>query len=310
MESFDEEIESKNTLYTDFRAEFVAACLIENGYNAEEIRIIREGMSKGGKNIDKIVWEKSLDKFTKYLTLYSRKRNLYESLPEGIFHRRMDIDDKKNKETVIDYFKQERQKALSASYFFRPFEISIDRFLVDANLYEMRLDKPEKHDDFIRMFDSLLPISQKLPLEKSLFAVSLFSQVYRLTKPEHIAEILSVFLNCEVKLTLEYQQMTLRADKCDWQLGENRLNVSTVLGGEISDCFPVMNVRIDSLPPQYKDLLFEKSAAYRQFMEIMDLFVPADTEIKISINVANDGLEFLLSDNESAPLLGYSTILS
>ncbi|MBO7441734.1 MAG: hypothetical protein J6T83_01540, partial [Paludibacteraceae bacterium] len=76
------------------------------------------------------------------------------------------------------------------------------------------------------------------------------------------------------------------------------------------DCFPVMNVRIDSLPPKYKDLMFENTPAYSNFIEIMDLFVPADTEVNININVAKEGIVFLLTDDEAAPLLGYSTILS
>ena len=149
-----------------------------------------------------------------------------------------------------------------------------------------------------------------LPLDKSLFAVSLLSQVYRLTKQEQIAEILSVFLDCEVKIDLSYRQMTLPTDQCDWKLGVNKLGVSSVIGGGVTDCFPVMNVRIESLPSKYKDLVFENTAAYSNFIDIVDLFVPADTELNININVAKDGIAFLLTDDETAPLLGYSTILS
>lgn len=310
MDSLNEEIVGKNTLYTDYRAEFVAACLIENGFDPEEIRVIREGISKGGKNIDKMVCESSFDRFSKYLTIYSRKRDLYESLPEGIFHKRMDLNDKKDKEAVIEYIRHERQVAMSASFFFRPFEMSIDRLLVEANLYEMRLEKRDKHDDFVRLFESVWQVLQGMPLDKSLFAVSLLSQAYRLTKPEQIAEILSVFLDCKVDIDMSYRQLTLPTDQCDWKLGESRLGVSTVIGGGVTDCFPVMNVRIDSLPPKYKDLMFENTPAYSNFIEIMDLFVPADTEVNININVAKEGIVFLLTDDEAAPLLGYSTILS
>lgn len=310
MDSLNEVIAGKNTLYTDYRAEFVAACLIENGFDPEEIRIIREGMSKGGKNIDKIVWENSFDRFSKYLTIYTKKRDLYESLPEGIFHKRMDLNDKKNKDAVIEYIRHERQVAMSASFFFRPFEMSIDRLLVEANLYEIRMEKRDKHDDFVRLFESVWQMLQGMPLEKSLFVVSFLSQAYRLTKPEQIAEILSVFLDCEVDIDLSYKQLTLTTDQCDWKLGVNRLGVSTVIGGGVTDCFPVMNVRINSLPSKYKDLMFENTAAYSNLIDIMELFVPADTELNININVAKDGIAFLLADGESAPILGYSTILS
>ncbi|MBS7363431.1 MAG: type VI secretion system baseplate subunit TssG [Paludibacteraceae bacterium] len=310
MGSLNEKIAGKNTLCTDYRAEFVAACLIENGFDPDEIRIIREGISKGGKNIDKIVWENSLDRFSRYLSIYTRKRDLYESLPEGIFHKRMDLNDKRDKDTVVEYIRHERQVAMSASFFFRPFEMSIDRLLVEVNLYEMRLEKRDKHDDFVGLFEPVWQELQDMPLDKSLFAVSLLSQAYRLTKPEQIAEILSVFLDCDVDIDVSYKQLTLPTDQCDWKLGESRLGVSTVIGGGVTDCFPVMNVRIDSLPPKYKDLMFENTPAYNNFIDILDLFVPADTEVNININVAKEGIVFLLTDDETAPLLGYSTILS
>lgn len=309
MDSLDK-VTDINSLHTDFQAEFVAACLIESGLGPDEVRIIREGLSKGGKNISRIVWEESYDKFSKYLTIYSRKRDLYESLPEGLFHRRMDIDDKKDKQAVIDYFRHERQVALSASYFFKPFEISIDRLLVDARLYEVRLERREKYDDFIRLFSSVCPLLRGLPLDKSLFVVSIFSQVYRLTTAEDIAEILAVLFECEVDIDLKYRRMSLCSEQCGWRLGVNRLSVSTVLGNVVSDYFPVMDVRVASLPSHYKELLFENSMAYRKLMEIMDMFVPADTEIHININMAKEGVRFLLADDGNAPILGYSTVLS
>lgn len=308
MDLNKEIVADKNSLYTDYRAEFVAASLIENGLDPNEVRVIREGISKGGKNIDKIVRKESPDKFSKYLDIYARKRNLYESLPEGLFHKRMDINDKNGKQSVLDYIKKEREVAKNASTFFSPFEMTLDRLLVEANRYEMRLEKREKYDDFSRLFGSLCPLLTELPLDKSLFIVSILSQTYRLTQPEQIAEIFSVVLECEVEIELTYEQMTMEADQNGWQLGENRLSVSTVLGGEIQDCFLVMKVWIDSLPSQYKDLVFEDSLTHQRLMDIMDLFVPADTEISININVAKEGLTFLLTENET--LLGYSTVLS
>lgn len=311
MDSHSKETITKNTLYTDYRAEFIAACLVEYGFDPDEVRVIRDGISRGGKNINKIKWENSFDGFSKYLTIHTKKRDLYESLPEGLFHKRMDLNDKKNKDTVIDYIRQERQAALNAVVFFKPFEMAIDRFLVEANLYEIRMEKRDKYDDFVRLFDSIWQVLQDLPLDKSLFAVSFLSQAYRLTKPEQIAEILSVILDCEVEIDLSYKQMSIVTDQCDWKLGVNRLGVTSVLGGKITDCFPVMNVRINSLPSKYKDLMFENTKAYSNFMDIMDLFVPADSELNININIAKDGLEFMLTDDaKSAPVLGYSTILS
>ncbi len=311
MKPITEEIIEKNTLYTDYRAEFVAACLIESGLSADEVRLIREGLSKGGKAIDKISWEYSSDNFSKYLSIYTRKRDMYESLPEGLFHKRLDVDDKKSMESVIESFKHARQVALSASFFFKPFEIEIDRMLIEANLYEMRLEKKDKHDDFVRLLGTYWPILQNLSLDKALFVIAFFSQSYRLTSTEQIAEVLSVFLGCKVDINLSYEKLTLKSDDCKWILGERSLDISTVLGDSISDYFPVMDIQINGLSSKYKDLIYPDSLAYKQFLNIIELFTPADAEINININVDKREVSFYLNEIPSkAPILGFSTVLS
>lgn len=55
MKGKEQEIVAKNSLYTDYRAEFLAAFLIDNGINENEVRIIRNGIAKAGKSVEKSV---------------------------------------------------------------------------------------------------------------------------------------------------------------------------------------------------------------------------------------------------------------
>lgn len=310
METDSTELLEKNTLYTNYRPEFVAACLIDSGCEKDKVRLIREGKGSGGKSISKISHEYSKGQMMEYVNIYTRKRGLYDTLPEGFFHTRMDIKNKKNKSNVVDSFRRSREIELGARFFFRPFEIAIDRMLINAHLYEMSLEKRTKYDHFVRLLSSHWPILRDLPLDKALFAINLFSQCYRLTTPKQVAEVMSVFLGCEVNIEMKFETITLETD-CDWVLGESSLDVNTVIGESIEDSFPVMEVNIKGLRRSQRGLVLEGDAAHKQFMDILDFFVPADAELRFHVEVAQEDAIFFLSDApDLTPILGFTTILS
>lgn len=299
-----------NTLYTNYRPEFVAACMIDSGCDSEKVRLIREGRGSGGKSIMRVSREYSKGQMMEYVNIYSRKRGLYDTLPEGFFHTRMDIKDKKNRINVVDSFRKGREIELSARFFFRPFEIAIDRMLINAHLYEMSLEKRTKHEQFVRLLSSHWPILRELPLDKALFAINLFSQCYRLTTPKQVSEVMSVFLGCEVNIELKYETITIETD-CNWVLGENILDVDSVIGEAIEDTFPVMEVNVKGLRRSQRGLVLEGDAAHKQFKDILDFFVPADAELRFHVEVAKEDAYFFLSDApDLEPILGFTTILS
>ena len=310
MKGKEQEIVAKNSLYTDYRAEFLAAFLIDNGINENEVRIIRNGVAKAGKSVEKIGWEYSQDKFSKFLSIYTRKRNLYESLPEGLFHRPLSLDDKKDKHAVIESFKYARQVALSASFFFRDLEMSIDRMLVLANLYELQLDKRNEHPTFIQLLTPYWSILRNLPLDKALLVISFFSQAYRLKHPDEIAEVLSELLECDVTIKLEDKYFTFPSDY-QWKLGDCQLGLGSIFGGSVNDCYPLMTVDIKNLSRSQSKLLYKDSEAYSQLTQILDMFIPADAELKINISITKKEAGFSLTDDhENSPILGFTTILS
>lgn len=310
MDADSTELLEKNTLYTNYRPEFVAACMIDSGLEGDKVRLIREGKGSGGKSILRVSKEYSKGQMMEYVNIYTRKRGLYDTLPEGFFHTRMDIKNKKNKTNVVDSFRKSREIELSARFFFRPFEIAIDRMLVNAHLYELSLEKRTKHDHFVRLLSSHWPILRELPLDKSLFAINLFSQCYRLTTPKQVAEVMSVFLGCEVTIEMKFETMAFETD-CNWVLGENVLDVDSVIGESVEDSFPVMEVNIKGLRRSQKGLVLEGDQAHKQFKDILDFFVPADAEIRFNVEVAQEDAVFFLSDApDLVPILGFTTILS
>lgn len=299
-----------NSLSTDYKAELMAAGLIESGTPADEVRIIRMGRRTGGKSISKIAREYSHDEFVNYLNLYVVKRDLYESLPEGLFHHNQMPEGKKGKRAVLDAMKKGKQESFNARFFFRPFEITMDRMLILAYLYEWRLEKRDKHGEFIRLLDSHWSFLKNMSLDKALFVAHFLSQSYRMTTSSQIANVLSVCLDCDVSISLRQEQMTIR-DEEKWSLGQGRLGMSTTMGGGITDTFSVVEVEIEGLSRKYKNLLFSDSLAYKQFLHIVDLFLPADAELRVHIKAAQEAAIFVLSEeDENAPVLGFTTVLS
>ncbi|MFA6778664.1 MAG: type VI secretion system baseplate subunit TssG [Paludibacteraceae bacterium] len=299
-----------NTLSTDYKAELLAAGLVESGTPADEVRIVRMGKRTGGKAISKIAREYSHDEFVDYLNFYVIKRDLYESLPEGLFHYNQMPEGKKGRRAVLDAMKRGKQESFNARFFFRPFEMMMDRMLIVAHLYEWRLEKRDKHGEFVRLLDSHWPFLKDMELDKALFVVHFLSQSYRLTTPDQIAEVLSVCLDCEVSISLCQEQLTIREEEM-WSLGYGRLGMSATMGGGVTDSFPVVKVDITGLNRAYKDLFLPDSLAYKQLLCIIDLFLPADAELQVHINAAQDAAGFLLFEGDGiVPILGFTTVLS
>lgn len=310
MSSDSTENLDKNTLYTNYKPEFVAASIVESGFETDEVRLIREGVNKGGKTISKVCREYSRGNMAEYLDIYTRKRGLYDSLPEGLFHHRMDVRDKKSRVDVVESFKKEREVELSARIFFRPFEISIDRMLIQAQRYEMAMEKRNKSGEFVRLLSSYWSLLRRLPLDKSLFVISLLSQCYRLTTAEQISEVLAVLLGCEVKIQTTYKHMRIDTD-CDWELGKSMLGVDSVIGEHIEDAYPVVEISINGLRRSQRGLVMEGTKVYEQFMEILDLFIPADAEVELNSTIAPEDAMFFMSDlPELAPILGITSTIS
>ena len=101
---FDERPHSFNLPDTDFKAEVVASGLKESGYDAERTLISRLGDIRRGfsKDIHDAHSEYSQYDLTDYLYLYVNRRSIYDTLPEGIFHKNLYQSDKSSKEQILD----------------------------------------------------------------------------------------------------------------------------------------------------------------------------------------------------------------
>ena len=301
----------KNSLATNFKAEVFASALIEKGIDKNNIKIIRKGKSYRGvrKEIDKIIDEHTSK--GEVFSIHIHRRDMYDSLPKGLFHNTNSIAQKnKEKTTLLKIIKQGEKEEAFARLFFKPFEQFIDQTFILTQLYERRLEKPFQYADFIQLFIPHWPFLKKMPLDKAFFFINFLSQAHRITDSTQIATILSFFLESDVTVERSCKTFHFKTSH-HWKLGEGALGENSIIGGELIDTLPVVIIKVHNLPWKFKNFIFPNSDERKQVLTLLDMLIPADAEIEFHIKGNSKENSFVLSDNTSKPaILGYSTVLN
>ena len=299
----------ENSLYTNYKGEVFACEMIENGVDKEKIRIFRKGKSQRGvhKEMDKITLEDEENQEVYNIRIY--KRDLYDSLPEGIFHKAGSNGKKQQKSDIIKSIEKGRREEEEARFFFKPFEFFLDRLLILGQLFERRIEKPNIQPEFVQLFYFHWNFLKGIPLDKALFLLNFLSQSHQITESKQIAAILSHFWECKVSVeqTVEIREIS---NPHGWKMGENSLGKSTFLGNTFQDIVPIIHIVMRDIPFKYRDIFQEKSSLRGQLQILLDILIPADASIELSFyGIAEEAL-FSLSEGEKPnPILGFSTIL-
>ena len=298
-----------NTLYTNYKAEIFACGMIQDGLERDKVRIIRKGKAKRGiaKEVEKIVYE--IANKGEIYTIYAHKRDLYDSLPKGLFHDAGISNKKQQKSAILKSIEKGREEEFNARYFFKPFEMFLDYILIGAQLYERQLEKPQSHPEFVNLFVHNWKFLKGVPLDKALFLLNFLSQSHRITNSLQIARILGYFLECDVQIENSFEVVNIQTPH-QWKLGEGRLGQSSFIGGVFEDTLPVVLIKITNLPKKHKDLIYLESPARKQLHILLDLFIPADAQLNVHIEGRKEETLFALnSDTKPSAILGFSTIL-
>ncbi|MDB5248594.1 MAG: type secretion system baseplate subunit TssG [Segetibacter sp.] len=153
-----------NGIGTDFRAEVIAAELIENNTAADRILIVPLGAMHRPqrKDIESILEEVSEYDNKEYTLIRTHKEGLYDKLPEGLFHSPISHDYSRTEQQVIDSIKRHRVEEREARKFFLPFDAGLYNVRVQIALYENQLDKKFHFNQLVNIFSSHWEIFQYL----------------------------------------------------------------------------------------------------------------------------------------------------
>jgi len=301
-----------NTLETDYRAEVVAAGLLRNGHFPEKTHIVR---SKGNrretaKDIYKVKNEYAIigTSEEEHLCVYANRTGIYDSLPEGIFHQ---SDRKaKNIDEVIHSFMEQRNEEKAARRYFQPFEMALDKKIVEAQICELKYNNAHLHEHSKNLFSEQWDVLNHLTVSQSSLFFRLISVISQAAGSFDMTEkILKIIFNCPVKIRdYKKSKKTIEAHK-RVALGKWRLGINSVLGKTIAEDNPDLEVRIGPISAEQMKL-FEHNKKDNLILKCMeDMLFPFDRNIKEKYIIMESEKKFRLSKPGSKTYLGINTTL-
>lgn len=301
-----------NDTESDFKAEVVAAELIEQDYDPDQILVIREGDARRGyaKDIEKIYLQFSQQDLRDYLYIATNKAGIYDILPEGLFHQPIRRKLEKDKEDILEEIKIHRSEEFFARKFFHLFEAEADRMLIEAYLYESKYEKKISNPNFVNIFIPYWPVLKLLTREQAIRFLHIIPILHKIrNKYEEIAEAISMVLDTPVKIN----HIKLPAKRANHffesVIGENFLGIDWVLGKSFDDGIYDLKMTIGPIPAREMSYFLKTNLGDTVLNILCELFIPADIFIVKEFKVASEDESFILSDTDTKAYLGISTFL-
>ena len=301
-----------NTIESDYKAELVAANLVEQKYNLDRIIIIREGAARRGvaKDIEDINIQFSQNDLLDYLYIKTNKEGIYDILPEGLFHKSGYTKKNKDKEDVLDDIKLHRQKEFFARMFFRPLEIEVDRMLVEANLFETRYDKKISNPNFVNVFVQYWPVLKLLKRKQAIFFMHAISVLHKARNRYNEIEVsMSSILDVPIKIK-EIKMPAKEASRYfESKIGDTHLGGDWVLGKCFDDGQYDLHITIGPISAKDMEFFLETATGNTILDYLCKLFLPSDVFVEKEFKILPKDAEFLLSNDERITYLGINTFI-
>lgn len=312
----NDSIKFTNNPDTDFKPEVIAASLIEQGCNPELIQILRDGIARRAvsKDIEKIEEKYNDEDFKKYTHIHINREGIYDILPEGIFHKQIhkqrlrdaDLDI----ENAVEQIKIHREQEFFARRFFRLFEQSIDRTLIEVYQTEMRYDWNTTNKEFVELFFQYWPVLKLLKHQQAvafMYVIPLLAKIRQ--SPDEVSESLSFILDVPVKI----EKIKLPAKKADSQfeshLGESRLRVDWVLGNTFDDGIHDLKITIGYLSAHRMRGFLETAHEHTILLMLLHIFLPGETFSVIEFKIDPGDSKLILSDENNSTYLGINSFI-
>jgi hypothetical protein len=307
--------QSVRDLSYDLKAEAVVADLVENGLESDDFIAVPIGMFKRRYSHDiastGII---ELKNGSRLLAINLNRDAIYDGLPEGFFHQnREHTVETKNISRKSKKLKEEEKAARN---FFLPFENEIFSQRVSLELEERRiLNRFSEHlaDDFSTEFWKIDPsIDHDL-----LSAMVKFMHIsYKIAGNTKLTEkCLGAILKEDVliKTVRNRNPVTVKRKTGKKRqislLGTSTLGVDLICGNEFPDAGYTMRFEIGPVRnSSIEDYL--KKGRIRKFLKcFFGFFVPAETDVSVSVIVAKENCGFTLSTHGEGAILGYKTAI-
>lgn len=304
-----------DTFDADFKAEVIAAELIDNNVPAEQIMILMLGSRKRAfsKDVDTVTDEISDYNNKEYTLITTHKEGIYDMLPQGLFHSPTVPKNVKTQQEIIDNIKKRRIEESNARRLFLPFEAAINHLRIQMALFESRLDKGAHHNDLVNLFKNHWSIFNYLDTAQSDIFLQVLPLIHDMRDDyEAAAVVIELLLAVPVKITGRQQEFL----KCDnpvfSNLNDTQLGVNFTTGNEVYSggedeivvtIGPIDNARLKQFMPGTKNGKILES--------LFDYLLPVHVDVTTDFELFGTEKSMRLADkdNDFNCTMGLSTYL-
>lgn len=227
-----------DTFNADFKAEVIAAEMIDNNVPAEQIMILMLGSRKRAfrKDVDTVTEEISDYNNKEYTLITTHKEGIYDMLPQGLFHSPTLPKKANSQQEIIDNIKKHRIEEKNARRLFLPFEAAINHLRIQMALFESRLDKGAHHDELVNLFKSHWAIFKYLDTVQSDIFLQVLPLIHGIRDDyEAAAIVFELLLSVPVKITGRVQGMVKSANPVFSNLNDTQLGINFTTGNAMYD---------------------------------------------------------------------------
>lgn len=301
-----------NSLDTDYRAEVIAAEMIEAGQDADKLLILRgkNNTRNTSKDVYKINYTHLAEDFTEFLCIYTTRKSIYDNLPEGISHQQ-DFNKIRYTEDIGVEIKKQREEELTARLFFQPFEAAVDKILTDARLYEKKYHKSNFYDNLKTIFIGYWPLFKLMDVRQAAFFIRIIPEIYRIpTDFNYMGQVLSIIFDIPVRVEAGKIGRIPTDKEENPKLGKTKLGINFVLKGDaLKDTVRSIRITIGPMPPEAARLFVAKQKNYILLEELSRFILPFNSQREIKYLTIKGQSSFRLSDDKHKAYLGINTTL-
>ncbi len=300
-----------NDLYTDFRAEVIAAELLDSADGLSGILLERQPSLERPhtKDIrDLRVTTSPYDGAPRW-RIATHREGLYEALPENIFHEPTLGSVHASEEEIILRIRKQRKQEADARQFFAPFEQELS--YLNVSMYALEKAVCRTHsDEIIGVFARLWPFLERLDPQSARVFIHILPFLHRVKGDFRWTEAyLELFTGVPVHIS-EYPR-TLEPAENDslYALDYQALGESMLLHGPVQDGETDLEITIGPVPWARMDDYLPGAAFGNILEELYQHFIPFHKSYRTVLLSPEEGRTFALETADHTTL-GYSVYLS
>ncbi|BAV05361.1 Type VI secretion, VasB, ImpH, VC_A0111 [Filimonas lacunae] len=299
-----------NHLHTDFKAEVVAASLMQYFDSAEAIYIKRLGGSERAAKKDIArVRDGYFDSTPGELVIETHRDSIYDYMPEGIFHKPTLGGIHKSTEEIVSAIRKQRKQEAESRMFFGPFEQEAAFTEMMAAHLEQRMDNKGMYDDLLNVLSDLWPLLQQLDKENAKVFIYLLPFFYMTTgNKKWFVKTLQSLLGYPVTIQDVPNMENVDHIKNQLSLQKKQLGISTVLCGSHYDGNRNWEITIGPVDSGAAHDFLPNSRLNKLLQAIYESFVPEGVQVVQKMIISPTA--FFTGKNNTQPgYLGYTTFL-